>query len=177
MIPLCVDLDGTLIRTDTARLAAIAVFSRNPLLLFAFPFWLYKGLAPMKRQLATRYYLDAKSLPYNKVFLAWLETEKAKGRQLILVSATDEKFAQAVADHVGLFDGVMASDGVTNLRSHNKRDALDKRFGEKQYDYAGNDDPDLAVWAHVHKAIIVAPTSKKLVQACHRVATVDRVFP
>lgn len=177
MTPLCVDLDGTLIRTDTARLAAIAVFKRNPLLLFVFPFWLSKGLASMKRQFAKRYQLDPKNLPYNKPFLAWLETSKANGRSLYLVSATDQQFANSVAKHLGIFDDVMASDGKINLRAANKRDALDKRFGKKQYDYAGNDDPDLVVWQHVRKAVIVNPSSKKLIDECHQIADVDKLFP
>mgnify|MGYP003638994111 FL=1 len=177
MIVLCIDLDGTLVRTDTARDAAIQMFKRNPLLVFLFPFWLLGGLAAMKRQIAKRVTIDPSQLPYNKALVEWIKDEKAKGRKVVLVTATDQAFAQTVADHVGLFDEVMASDGKTNLRAANKREALTKRFGVKQYDYAGNDTPDLAVWEGVNKAIVVNPSKPSLIDRCRRIAEIDRIFP
>jgi hypothetical protein len=99
--------------------------------------------------------IDPATLPYNEPFLAFLREQKNAGRKLVLATAFDEKGAMLVANHVGLFDEVLASDGKTNLRGKNKLKALAKKFGERGFDYAGNSSADLAVWRGAREAIVV----------------------
>ena len=113
--PLCVDLDGTLVRTDLLVESLVALLKANPLFLFLLPFWLLKGKAYLKQQVADRVDIDPVSLPYNKPFLAWLKQQKKSGRALVLATASNVKHAQAVAGHLKLFDAVFASDARTNL--------------------------------------------------------------
>ena len=174
-IPLCVDLDGTLIKNDTTKLACQMLIKHNFLYLLLFPIWLLPGLAYFKRQLANRVTIDVTTLPYNEKFLTWIKQQKISGRPIILVSATDQAFANAVGQHIAIFDKIIASDGKINLRSKNKRDCLNKLYGEGQYDYAGNDYPDIAVWQATHKAIVVnAP--KRLVEQCKRFPNIGEIF-
>ncbi|HEU5396056.1 MAG TPA: hypothetical protein VFV81_02745, partial [Verrucomicrobiae bacterium] len=144
-IPLVVDMDGTIIRTDIFLESIARLFRRNPFSVFLMLFWWTRGRAHLKHELAKRVRIDAVTLPYNEPFLAWLRGQKAAGRTIILATAADIKMALPVANHLGLFDEVMASEGITNLRSHNKLKALVARFGERRFDYAGNSVVDLAV--------------------------------
>jgi 4-hydroxybenzoate polyprenyltransferase len=129
----------------------------------------------MKQQLAARVTLDPASLPYHAEFLPWLRKQKSSGRKLVLATASDLKLAQLVADHVSLFDEVLASDGKTNLRSGNKLKLLTEKFGERGFDYAGNSSADFAVWRGSHEAVVVnaSPMVAKKAAAC---ATINRVF-
>ncbi len=156
-IPLCVDLDGTLVKTDTFAQALLLLIRTRPEILFSIPRWTANGLAAFKRQVAQEIQLDPAALPYHPGLLAFLKTEREKGRELILVTASDETPARAVAAHLGLFSEVMASDGVTNLKAACKRDALVARFGEKGFDYAGNSTDDLPVWEAATEIIVVNP--------------------
>ena len=122
--PLCVDLDGTLVRTDTLIEALMQLVRRNPLTLLLLPIWAASGRVRLKREVARRLILDAAELPYDEAFLGYLRAEKARGRHLVLVTATDAVQATAVAEHLGLFDEVIASDGATNLKSTAKAAAL-----------------------------------------------------
>ena len=158
MIPLCVDLDGTLITNDTAFASVLALLAKNPINIFRVVWWLAQGRAYMKQQLAAHVDLDVSQLSYNLPFLKFLQDEKEKGRKLYLVTASDQKIAKQIADHVGIFDEVMASNGEINLKSNAKREALDQRFGIRGYDYAGNDTPDLKVWKHARTAIVINPS-------------------
>lgn len=174
-IPLCVDLDGTLIRDDTLQVAIKILLRQNFLYLFLLPIWLLRGRAYLKRQVAQRVTIDPAALSYNEKFMNWVKQQKSIGRKVVLVTATDKKFADAVADYVNIFDEVIASDGKTNIRSNNKRDALIEKFGIYQYDYCGNDYPDIAVWATAHKAIVVnAP--KRLVAQCKQYKNLGEMF-
>src|SRR6516164_2335474 len=137
-VPLCVDLDGTLIQTDLLWESLARLLRRNPLWLFPVVVWWMRGRAFLKRQLARRVSLDPATLPYQPAFLAFLREQKSAGRKLVLVTASDREMALPVANHVGLFDEVLASDGRTNLRGPNKRKALVEKFGERGFDYAGN---------------------------------------
>jgi 4-hydroxybenzoate polyprenyltransferase/phosphoserine phosphatase len=173
-VPLCVDLDGTLIRTDVLLESALGLLRRNPAYALRFCAWLLRGKAHLKREIAARTQLDAGMLPYDEAFVAWLRGEASQRRQ-ILCSATDSKFAQAVAAHVGGFDEVVASDGVRNLSGAHKADALIERFGERGFDYAGNATPDLAVWRHARRGIVVNATPS-LARRAARIVEVERVF-
>ena len=164
-IPLCVDLDGTLIRTDMLWESLVRLLKKNPLAIFAVLRWLMRGRAHLKQQLARRVTVDATILPYHEPLLAWLREQKKAGRKLVLATASDLRMAQLVADHVGLFDEVMASDGQINLRQASKRRALAAKFGERGFDYAGNSNDDLGVWSGAHAAIVVNASRSLAVRA------------
>jgi 4-hydroxybenzoate polyprenyltransferase len=174
-IPLVVDLDGTLAKTDLLVESFFALLKQNLLYIFVFPFWLLKGKAFLKRQIGKRVTLDVSILPYHRELLDHLKIQHAQGCRLVLATATDERIAWQVADHLRLFDMVLASNGTLNLSGPFKRDRLVAVFGEKGFDYAGNSRRDLAVWAAARKAIIVN-SSRRLSLRVARVAEIERVL-
>ena len=166
-VPLVVDLDGTLLRTDLMWESLARLLRRNPLAIFQILFWWPRGRAWLKQELAARIKIDPATLPYHEKFLAWLRAEKKTGRKIILATASDLKMAQPVADHVGIFDEVFASDGKTNLRSENKLRALTEKFGARGFDYAGNSSADFAVWRGARQAVVVNASRRVLREAAN----------
>jgi apolipoprotein N-acyltransferase len=154
-VPLVVDLDGTLIKTDLLWESLARLLRRNPFWLLPVLFWWTRGRALLKQKLAARVTIDPATLPYNESFLKFLRDQKRAGRKIILATASDLQMARPVADYIGLFDEVLGSDGKTNLRSGNKLKALVENFGERGFDYAGNSSADLAVWRGAREAIVV----------------------
>ena len=175
-VPLCVDLDGTLIRTDVLWESLMQLLKRRPFCVLLVPFWLLRGRAHLKQQIAARVELDVSVLPYHREFVEFLRVEHREGRTLILTTAADQRLADRVAEHVGLFKEVLASNGETNLRGTNKVRHLEKRFGPRGFDYAGNSTVDLPVWQGSRRAIVVN-ASEGLAQRAGKVADVNRVFP
>jgi 4-hydroxybenzoate polyprenyltransferase len=174
--PLVVDLDGTLIHTDMLHESALSVFRDNPLDLFRIPFWLYQGKALLKRNLALQTDFNLQSLPYNEEFLVWLREQKSSGRRLVLCTASDVTIAKHIADYLQIFDEVIASDGSVNIAGGIKAEVLEKRFGYKGFDYAGNSKADLAVWCKARRATVVNASSyisKKAESICE----VEKFFP
>lgn len=159
-LSLCVDLDGTLIHSDMLHETVLGLVKSDPLSVLRLPYWLFAGKANLKQKIADRVPFEPASLPYNLDFVEWLRQQRTAGRQLILCTASDRSVAEAIAQHLGFFDEVMASDGVVNLAGENKAKALVERFGEKGFDYAGNSSADLAVWAHARRAIVVNASSQ-----------------
>ncbi len=154
-IPLVVDLDGTLIKTDLLWESLARLLRRNPFQIFQILFWWTRGRAFLKKQLVRRVKIDPATLPYHKSFLAFLREQKSAGRKLVLATASDLQMALPVANHAGLFDEVLGSDGKTNLRGGNKLKVLIEKFGERGFDYAGNSDVDYAVWLGAREAVVV----------------------
>ncbi|HEX3798642.1 MAG TPA: haloacid dehalogenase-like hydrolase [Verrucomicrobiae bacterium] len=175
-VPLCVDLDGTLIRTDVLWVSMRLLLKRNPFYLFLIGGWFLRGRALMKMKIAERVELNAALLPYHQPFFEYLKSEKSQGRMLVLATAADFRLAKTVADHVGLFDEVVASDGKTNQRGRNKGHTLSAKFGRKNFDYAGNSTVDLPVWEQSRCAIVVN-ADESLVARARRIAEVSLVFP
>ena len=174
-VPLAVDLDGTLVKTDLMVESLLALVRRNPLYLLIIPFWLLGGRAFLKREISRRITLDIQAIPYHGEFLAYLKAQHAEGRPLILATGSEERIARQVADHLKIFSRVLATQGAVNLSARGKKEWLVREFGEKGFDYAGNARRDLAVWSSARRAILVnAPES--LSRRAARVAEIERVF-
>ena len=156
-VPLVVDLDGTLLKTDLLLESLLVLLKQKPLCIFLLPIWLLKGKAYLKEQIARRVELDVSVLPYRNELVDYLEVQRALGRPIVLATATDSQLAHQVADHLKLFDVVLASDGVTNLAGESKRAQLVSMFGVNGFDYAGNEGRDLPVWSSARKAIVIDP--------------------
>jgi 4-hydroxybenzoate polyprenyltransferase len=171
--PLCVDLDGTLVRTDTLLESLLRLVKLSPLQALRVPIWLLRGRAHLKREVASRVELDVAALPYHAPLLDFLRCERANGRRLVLVSAADESIVRRVAAHVGIFDDVLASNGAVNLKGAHKRARLGEMFSAEGYDYAGNDRSDLAVWEGARNAIVVNASPRVMRRAR---APIARVF-
>ena len=154
--PLCIDLDGTLVKLDTLHQAVCLLVRRNPTALLSLPRWIRQGRAFTKNEVAKRIALHAEHLPYNTPLLDYLRAEKKAGRRIILVTAANYRTAEAVASHIGLFDDVLASTAKHNLFSEAKRDALVQRF--TTFDYAGDSISDLPVWQAARQKILVNPS-------------------
>lgn len=155
--PLAVDMDGTLIHTDSLYEGAVQLWKLEPLLPLKCLWWLRGGRAALKREIADRVEIDAEFLPYNAPLIERLLVMH-RTRHLLLCTAADHRFAEAVALHVGVFDEVMATHDDVNLKSAAKASALVERYGAGGFDYAGNDASDLAVFAAARRALIVNPT-------------------
>ncbi len=174
-IPLVVDLDGTLIKTDLLWESLARLLRQNPLRFFQVLFWWTRGRAFLKQQLARRITIDSATLPFNEPFLKFLREQKDGGRKIILATASDLQMAKPVADYTGLFDEVLGSDGKTNLRSGNKLKALVEIFGERGFDYAGNSSADLPIWRGAREAIVVN-ASRALVDQAAKCARLGPTF-
>lgn len=156
-MPLVVDLDGTLVATDTLWELIVAFLKVNPLRIFQLVAWALSGKARFKEHLTSAAALDVESLPYRPECLAWLRTERAAGRKIYLATGADSQIASAVAAHLNLFDGVIASDGTTNATGTTKSDLIARLLGGQDFEYAGNAMVDVEVWRKSSGAVVVAP--------------------
>ena len=154
---LCVDLDGTLVKSDTLVDSTLALARYRPSALLKLPGWMLQGKASFKRHIAGAVQLDVVHLPYNRELLQYLEQQRTIGRPIYLATAADAATAQRVADHLGLFTGVLASDGTLNLSGNNKLDAFRQRFGDN-FSYIGNATPDLPLLQNCQEPMVANPT-------------------
>lgn len=152
--PLFVDLDGTLIKTDLLVESFIGLVKRHPLLALQAPLWLLRGKAYLKHRIAEQIALDPAVLPYHIEFLDYLKAQREAGRELYLATASNTRYADAVSSHLGIFQGVLASDHNRNLSGRTKLHAI-REHSPEGFAYAGNDHVDEAIWASSRSAILV----------------------
>lgn len=105
------DLDGALLRTRLLSESLARLLRQKPWLCFLLPWWMLQGRNALCGHLSRHTSLDVTTLPYRADFLASLAAQKAAGRHLILMTSADPALARQVADHLGLFDEVVASTG------------------------------------------------------------------
>ncbi len=157
-LPLCVDLDGTLVKSDTL-LDCLCVLARlRPAALLRLPVWMARGKAGLKREITARAPLDVASLPFNEALILYLREQAAKGRRLYLATGADRALAERVANHLGIFEEVFASDGSINLTGARKLDLLERRFGRGGFAYVGNSRADLPLFRVSAGAMLANPT-------------------
>ncbi len=172
---LAVDVDGTLLRTDLLHESVFALLRVNALYLFLMPIWLLKGRAHLKQMLADRVQLSAELLPYREDFLAWLRTEHAAGRELLLATASNIRFANDIAAYLGIFATVLGSTATENLKGARKLVHIRAKLGDKSFAYAGDSAADLPIWEAASAAVLVdVPDAVR--RRAERVGNVVRVF-
>lgn len=164
-VPLVLDLDGTLLHTDTFHEMMASLLLKNPFILLRLPFWFLKGRAYAKARLVEHANINIRTLPYNKTLLSFAQSEAQAGRQLVLATGTDQRLAQDISEHFGIFQSVIGSDGHINMTGPQKAQALLDRFGAAGFDYAGDSPIDLAVWKVSRKALVVCPKQGVLKRA------------
>jgi 4-hydroxybenzoate polyprenyltransferase len=175
-LPLCVDLDGTLLESDTLYEAVIALVRSRPLAILQVFLWALRGKAYLKSRVADESPLDVTLLPVREDFLDFLEQEFHQGRHLILATATHHRFAGLIADRFGIFSDVVATSATCNLSGKAKSQALCERFGRGGFDYAANAFADLPVWQDASEAILVNATSSLGAALSRKRISVSRVF-
>lgn len=157
--PLVVDLDGTLLRTDLFQEAAVGLAVRRPIAFLGVVAKSWQSKAGLKRQLHDRVAIDPETLPYREPVLQCIHEARDAGRRIVLATAADSVPARAVADHLGLFDDVLASDGVTNCKGEAKLAAIRELLGNDTFEYIGDTDCDLALWQASKRATMINPSA------------------
>ncbi len=174
-LPLVLDLDGTLLRTDSLMETLAAFLRANPLHVFLVAFWLLRGRPHLKRQLALKAKYDASSWPQNDDLIAYAEAQAAAGRTIVLATASDAHIADAMRERFAFISETLASNGSTsNLKSRAKAAAVSARFPEG-FVYAGDSRADIDVWRAARGAV-VAGRSQALAAAAAKHAPVEAQF-
>jgi 4-hydroxybenzoate polyprenyltransferase/phosphoserine phosphatase len=162
---LAVDLDGTLLRSNMLHETLWSAFGTD----WRTPLWaareLLSGRAGLKRKLADRSAVDVITLPYDDAVLAAIARWRDHGGKVVLVTATDQVLADAIALHLGCFDGAFGSDGVRNLKGEHKAAFLVDRYGKGKFAYVGDTTADLAVWREASHAIVKTNSASLLGKA------------
>jgi 4-hydroxybenzoate polyprenyltransferase len=153
-VPLFVDLDGTLIRSDSLFETLMSALKRRPWLVFALPVWALRGRALLKKKIAQAGSIDASALPYNALLVERLANQSKLGRPVVLTTAADESVAKAVAAHLDIFTDVIASDGATNLKGRAKLAAIEA-WRSGPFDYIGDSRADVPIWRAARHAVVV----------------------
>lgn len=155
--PLVVDLDGSLVNSDTLIENCLGLLRADPLgFLRCLPSLLH-GKAAFKAAVAQAVALDPALLPYNEAVMELIRRARQRGVKVFLATAADQRIAGVVHDHLGLFDGFFASADGRNLSGAAKAAALVAAFGVGGFDYVGNDHADLEVWERAGEVYVVAP--------------------
>jgi 4-hydroxybenzoate polyprenyltransferase/phosphoserine phosphatase len=159
-VPLVVDLDGTLLRSDLLIESFFEGLLTAPVAALKGALTLRKGKAMLKCALAHSVEIDPALLPYDASVLTKIKAARAGGSEIYLASASHEKFVRSVATYLGLFDGLFATNESCNLCGPEKARVLEERFGRGGFDYIGNDEADLAIWQVADKKLAVRPSGR-----------------
>ena len=154
-IPLCVDLDGTYVRTDTLHEHLLRNFTQSTSKTLHSLKNLFEGKAQFKASLSRINDFSAEHLPINE-HVVEIIAKQSSGREKILVTGASSQIATAVVQETSLFTSSISSDEKTNLTGENKRDKLVAEFGEQGYDYIGNDYIDWPVFESAKKGYLVS---------------------
>ncbi|HOB93927.1 MAG TPA: UbiA family prenyltransferase [Aquabacterium sp.] len=173
--PLVVDLDGTLVATDTLAESVVKVIKSSPVNLVFLPFWLARGRAVFKSMVAGKVTLDVSSLPYRPGVVDYLREQKLIGRSIVLATAAHHSIAEPVARHTGLFDSVLATTTDCNLKGLAKLEAIRQQVGTS-FVYAGDSIADLPIWRSASAAVLVN-VSPNVRDALGIQTIIEREFP
>ena len=158
--PLVVDLDGSLIKTDLPWESFLSVLVRHPIELIKIIIRKIKIKEEcyLKIELEKWAEFSLQHIPFSNNFLNYLKEEKARGRELVLCTGSTQTYADKIKKLTGLFDSAWGSRLGKNLVGKKKALFLVGKYGEKNFDYAGNSLPDFKVAPYAHHFILINPS-------------------
>lgn len=152
-IPLIVDLDGTVVLTDTLQESFIRLLFRNPIAALRSLAFLPFGRVAFKRHVNTHRPLESSMLPQRRELIEFLRAEKTGNRKIHLLTAADQGLAEEIASGIGLFDSVAGSRGDSNLKGAHKLAWLNENL-PGDFIYIGDSVADLPVFLAARGAIL-----------------------
>jgi 4-hydroxybenzoate polyprenyltransferase len=155
--PLCVSLEGGLVRSDLLWESVLRLVRKRPSIIFLLPLWILGGRARVLREVRQRLPFDAAVVPYRGDLVKTLRASVAKGRRLVLFTRGEPQPARALAEHLGLFDEVVGADGA-DFSLARQREALKARFGATGFDYVGGSAADLPLVQDAQHGYLVGVT-------------------
>lgn len=158
--PLIVDLDGTLFHGDIFWEDLLSDIGGNPMKSAPVFSHLLRGKSQAKHFISERVAFDATDLPYNAAVIDLIDAARRQGRKVYLATGSHVSRAEAIAAHLGCFDGVFATTIERNLTDVRKAAFLAETFGERGFDYVGNSFADIPVWQRARRAYVVAPKGR-----------------
>lgn len=172
---LCADLDGTILVGDSLWESFVVLIGKHLWYLFLVPFWLLRGRAALKHEIASRVKLDVATLPSRRDVINYLRTQKNLGQRIVLATGANKLIADEVARHFDLFDFALASDRSTNLVGERKKSAILKVLGERTFDYLGNNWDDMPIWKAANKVMLANP-NPRLLGAVREITEPSKIF-
>lgn len=152
---ICVDLDGTLLKSDFLWEAVFWLVKNKPQMVIMVPFWFLKGIANLKEKLAENVDLDVETLPWNTDVLRLIEDLQKSGLEPVLVTGSHKKFAEKVANHFKFFNRVFATEGSLNFVGDEKLKKLKNEFGVMGFSYIGDSKKDISILeSSVHAYVV-----------------------
>ncbi len=174
--PLCVDLDGTLVKTDLLWESLVKQLKHAPWKLLMLPLWLFKGKGYLKERLAENAQINVSVLPYSQDLISYLEQQKnVNDREIVLCTGSYKSLANDVSTHVDIFSEVIATEDGHNLTGRNKAKLLEQRYGLQGFDYIGNEAKDMHIWSLARKALLVTD-SNSLAKSVSEKFDTEKVF-
>jgi 4-hydroxybenzoate polyprenyltransferase len=154
LAPLAVDLDRTLIRSDSLVEHFLQNLFHRPRKALRAILTLRKGKAAFKRAVTLAVRLDSSHLLFNEELLEYLRVQHRQGRELHLVTAADQSVADLVAGKMAMFTSAVGSSPELNLKGAQKLEYLEGRFPQG-FSYAGDSAADLVIWRKARSAVLV----------------------
>jgi len=151
-IPLVVDLDGTVLLTDTIVENFSCLLFRDPLAAGECLLSI-RSRAAFKQRVAQHILPDLHHLPQREELIRLIRSERARGREVHLVTAADQKIADGIAAAIDMFNSATGSNGKENLKGEAKLAHIRRRFA-RGFIYAGDNTCDLPVFAAARGAIL-----------------------
>ena len=165
----CADVDGSLIATDLLFESLLFAIKQDLWVVFFLPFWLLRGRAYLKQQLAERSAgLAVDLLPVNPSVVTYLRAAAESGQRVMLTSASDTRLVERLADQFDFVNGIIGSDGTTNRKGRAKAQAIREVVGDVSWEYIGDSSADFEVWREAAQVVCVASSDSFAKQVTHR---------
>lgn len=174
-VPIFVDLDGTLIFTDTLLEQILLYLKKNPLNFINILKWIFIGISHLKNEIRKVIEIQVENLPYNKELILWIRSQKNQGNKIYLCTATNVNVANKINNYLNLFDDVFGSNEFINLKGKKKLINIYEVTNNSEFCYVGDSKPDIEVWKKAKYAVLVN-VKKKLTTKVSGCSTIIHTF-
>ncbi|ETZ05245.1 hypothetical protein [Holospora undulata] len=162
-LPICIDLDFTLLQSSSLYFFFPQAFFGLPKLLYT------QSWAAFKWWVSMKYPINPETLPYRSFLIDFLKLCKTQNIPLVLATGASYPTAYAVGAYLNCFDHIISSTQTIHCVGSAKAKALIDLYGENKFYYFGDSKKDLLVWKHAYSVVALDPSdafSKRIKNFC-----------
>jgi 4-hydroxybenzoate polyprenyltransferase len=155
-VPLCVNCDYALLKTDVFQEAVFLFIKKSPLNIFRLAIWILRGRSELIQRVSAEVQINWRTVPRMDAVVQRMRAAHGDNRPVFLLTSMPEKWAQEVSAEFQFSKHILIGNATAGASANDPAAQVTNRFGLGGFDYIGEGRRDLSICKAARNTLIVA---------------------
>ena len=175
-VPLCVNCEHALFKTDIFHEAIFLLIKKNPLYIFLLPFGVLGAKSGLLQRLLQQVQINWHTMPLREEVVKRIRAARDENRQVCLLTSMPEPWARELSAEFTHSDPLLIDENAEEGAARSARSLLIRSFGLRGFDYIGGGSQDLPVCEAARRATLVT-SNRSTIARTKEVSSIEGFIP